>query len=128
MKIKEVVQESVYDWFTQRDAARAQASSQQQDRIDAQKAQGQQQAARQLKVNPARPVPPSQQVAQNQQAQGQRVLDPEVEVVSTVDPIILKFNGKRYTRQPNNQWTKLGQTKPVDLPMQQFLNSELAKL
>lgn len=55
-------------------------------------------------------------------------LDPEVKVIKAVDPIILQFGNKRYTRQPNGQWTKLGQTKPIDVPMQQFLNSELAKL
>lgn len=54
MKIKDIVQESVYDWFTQRDAARTQASSQQKDRLDTQQAQAQQQAARQMKINPAR--------------------------------------------------------------------------
>ena len=32
MKIKDVIQESAYDWFTQRDAARTNAGSQQQDR------------------------------------------------------------------------------------------------
>ena len=41
MKIKDIVQESVYDWFTQRDAARTQASSQQKDRLDTQQAQAQ---------------------------------------------------------------------------------------
>ncbi len=55
-------------------------------------------------------------------------LDPEVKVIKAVDPVILQFSNKRYTLQPNGQWTKLGQTKPVDVPMQQFLNSELAKL
>ena len=62
------------------------------------------------------------------QATQQRTLDPDVEIVSAVDPTILRFNGKRYTRQPNGQWTKLGQTKPLDTPMQQFLNKELKKL
>ena len=51
-----------------------------------------------------------------------------MQVIKAVDPTILQFNNKRYTRQPNGQWTKLGQTKPIDVPMQQFLNSELAKL
>jgi transcription initiation factor TFIID subunit TAF12 len=128
VKIKDIVQESVYDWFTQRSAARAQANTQQQNRLNTQQAQAQQQANQQLKINPARSIPPSQQVAQNQQAQGQSVLDPEVQVIKAVDPVILQFNGKRYTVQPNGQWTKLGQTKPVDLPTQQFLSSELAKL
>ena len=32
MKIKDVIQESAYDWFTQRSAARTQANSQQQDK------------------------------------------------------------------------------------------------
>lgn len=118
MKIKDVVQESVYDWFTQRDAARARANAQQQDRLDIQQAQ------KQAAASPA----PAQQAAQPQQAQVQRVLDPEVQVIKAVDPVILQFNGKRYTVQPNGQWTKLGQTKPVDLPTQQFLSSELAKL
>jgi hypothetical protein len=123
VKIKDIIQESVYDWFTQRDAARTNASSQQADRNTTY-------AKAAANVGPKMPTaaPPSQQVAQNQQAQGQRVLDPEVQVIKTVDPVILQFNGKRYTRQPSGQWTKLGQTKPVDLPTQQFLSSELAKL
>lgn len=66
--------------------------------------------------------------AQDQPTKSSRLLDPEVDVISARNPIVLKFNGKRYTRQPNGEWSKLGQTKPIDLPMQQFLNKELAKL
>ena len=114
MKIKDIVQESVYDWFTQRDAARIQATSQQADRNNTY-------AKAVANIGPKIPQP-------QQSPQGHPVLDPEVKVIKAVDPVILQFNGKRYTVQPNGQWTKLGQTKPVDLPTQQFLSSELAKL
>ena len=78
-------------------------------------------------TNVEQPATDTEQPAQQSVVQ-QRTLDPDVEVVSAVDPTILRFNGKRYTRQPNGQWTKLGQTKPLDIPMQQFLNKELKKL
>lgn len=55
-------------------------------------------------------------------------LTPGVRVVKAVDPTILSYNNKNFTRQANGQWTKLGQTKAVDLNTQQFLDSELAKL
>lgn len=128
MKIKDVVQESVYDWFTQRDAARTQAATQQQNRINTQtaaaKQQATQQATQQFKTNPARTATaPAPAIAPEKVE-----LTPGVRVVKSVDPIILSYNNKNYTRQPNGQWTKLGQTKPVDVPTQQFLSSELAKL
>ena len=129
MKIKDIITEGLYDFLTQigqQGKQAAWAKRGEQKFYADQRAP--QQAARQFKPNPTRTTPPSQQVAQNQQSQGQRVLDPEVQVIKAVDPTILQFNNKRYTRQPNGQWTKLGQTKPIDVPMQQFLNSELAKL
>ena len=129
MKIKDVVQESVYDWFTQRDAARAQAGAQQKNRLKIQQAAQQQaasqQAVGQFKSNPARTATATTDPAI---APEKVELTPGVRVVKSVDPIILSYNNKNYTRQPNGQWTKLGQTKPVDLPTQQFLSSELAKL
>jgi hypothetical protein len=126
VKIKDVIQESVYDFFTKGTAAQKQAASIEQDRQQTYRAAGQQQAAGQLKPNPARAA---QTTATPAPTGADYVnLDPEVQLVKAVDPTILQFNGKRYTLQPNGQWTKLGQTKPVDVPMQQFLSSELAKL
>jgi hypothetical protein len=128
VKIKDVIQESVYDFFTKGTAAQQQAASIEQDRQQTYRAANRQQALGQFKANPARTAPTVASPATSTTGADYVNLDPEVQVVSTVDPIVLKFNGKRYTRQPNGQWTKLGQTKPVDVPMQQFLSSELAKL
>ena len=109
MKIKDIT-EGVGDWLARKAGERVQ---QQQDTMAA-NASDDQTVDEPTQAEPA--------------PQNQRVLDPEVEILSTVDPVILKFNGRRYTRQPNGQWTKLGQTKPLDMPMQQFLSKELAKL
>lgn len=75
------------------------------------------------RANPARTAPVPEPVEPEKVA-----LTPGVAVVKAVDPVILSYNGKNFTRQANGAWTKLGQTKPVDPNTQQFLDSELAKL
>jgi hypothetical protein len=123
VKIKDVIQESVYDFFTKGAAAQTQAAAMAQDRRNTYRAGDQQQATGQFKTNPARTAATATPTTTDYVN-----LDPAITVVKAIDPTIFQFNNKRYTRQPNGQWTKLGQTKPVDVPMQQFLDSELAKL
>jgi hypothetical protein len=76
-----------------------------------------------LRTNPARTAP-----APTPTTPEKVELTPGVTVVKAVDPIILAYQGKNFTRHPNGNWTKLGQTKAVDLNTKQFLDSELAKL
>lgn len=129
MKVNDIIKEGLYDYITQRSATQQQASSQQQDRIAAQNAAqtvaAQKQAVGQFKPNSTRvAATPAPAPATTDRVE----LTPGVRVVKAVDPIILSYNNKNYTRQPNGVWTKLGQTKGVDPSMQQFLQSELEKL
>ena len=109
------------DWLD----ARQEKKLDQQAQVQKQAQQGATQAAGQFIPNPARVAAPAAAPAPGGNYTN---LDPEIKVIKAVDPVILQFNNKRYTLQPSGQWTKLGQTKPLDLPTQQFLSSELAKL
>lgn len=126
MKIKDVIQESVYDWFTQRTAARTQATSQQQDIEKAQQAQAQKQAARQFKVNPARPaVQPQRQTQAGNQAQLTSVpgMNPGIKIWSWT-PLVLMVDKQKYSLTDDGYWVRFGTTRQVDPTTSAILNRE----
>ena len=115
MKIKDVIQESVYDWFTQRTAAQKQATSMAQDRQKTYRAAARQQALGQFKINPARAVTPTQ----SQQPQKSKFLA-QFEIINT-NPITVQWKNQQFQRDATTgQWVNFPAGKPVS---QQMVNA-----
>jgi hypothetical protein len=126
VKIKDVIQESVYDFFTKGAAAQQQAASVAQDRQQTYRAAGQQQAAGQLKPNPARAaVQPQRQTQAGNQAQLTSVpgMNPGIKIWSWT-PLVLIVDKQKYSLTDDGYWVRFGTTRQVDPTTTAILNRE----
>lgn len=133
MKINEIT-ESWYDKLSAIGQTAKRAGAQQKIRQQTDKNAGITQAIGQFKPNPSRAIPPSQQVAQNQQSHagddqstgGWFNTDSGVQIkpASGKNPTFAKYNKQIYALTKDDQWIDL-RDKPVSAAMMALLNQAL---
>ena len=127
MKIKDVIQESVYDFFTKGTAAQQQAASIAQDRQQTYGAANRQQALGQFKPNPARAaVQPQRQTQAGNQTQLTSVpgMNPGIKIWSWTPALVLIVDKQKYSLTDDGYWVRFGTTRQVDPTTAAILNRE----
>jgi hypothetical protein len=124
VKIKDVIQESVYDFFTKGTAAQTQAAAIAQDRQNTYQAAAQQQATGQFKTNPARSTP-QQQTRPGNTAQLTTVpgMNPGIKIWSWT-PLVLLVDKQKYSLTDDGYWVRFGTTRQVDPTTTAILDRE----